>query len=144
MTDHQGGGPIRLIRTGLYLVVGPRDDLALHDGSAVLVELGEEGEGVGPHQLPHQGQRQGLVPVLDVRACKPQVSQGLLFIMPNLLLQLLRFLQLLLLFSIPFLVMFLVLLNLLPTINSHQDKVELLSEFHCIVAVTKNLKIYGN
>ena len=88
MTDHPGGGPIRLIRTGLYLVVGPRDDFAFHDGSAVLVELGEEGEGVGPHQLPHQGQRQGLVPVLDVRACKTGVGQGLRFLMINLLLQL--------------------------------------------------------
>ena len=46
------------------LVVGPVDDLALHDGRAVGVQAGEEGEGVGPHQLPHQRQRQRLVPFL--------------------------------------------------------------------------------
>ena len=39
------------------LVVCPRDDFALDDGGAVLVQLGEEGEGVGAHKLPNKSQR---------------------------------------------------------------------------------------
>lgn len=53
----------------LELVVGPGDDLALHDGRVVGVELGQQGQGVGPHELPDQGQGQGLVTLHDVRAC---------------------------------------------------------------------------
>ena len=53
---------------GLQSAVGPGDDLGLHDWSATRVEFGEEGEGVGSHQLPDQGQRQHLVTVHDVVA----------------------------------------------------------------------------
>ena len=41
--------------------VGPGDDLALHDGRLVGVELGQQGQGVGSHQLPDQSQGQNLV-----------------------------------------------------------------------------------
>ena len=51
----------------LQLVVGPGDDLALHDGGVVAVELGQQGQGVGPHQLPDQGQGQRLVTLHDIR-----------------------------------------------------------------------------
>ena len=53
----------------IHLVVGPVDDLFLSDGLAVCAELGEEGEGVGLHQLPHKGQRELLVTLFQVRAC---------------------------------------------------------------------------
>ena len=52
----------------IKLIIGPGDDLALHNRRVVGVELGEEGQGVGPHQLPDQGQRQGPVTLHDVRA----------------------------------------------------------------------------
>ena len=52
----------------IKLIIGPGDDLTLHNRRAVGVELGEEGQGVGPHQLPDQGQRQGPVTLHDVRA----------------------------------------------------------------------------
>ena len=53
----------------LELVVCPGDDLALHDGGGVLVELREEGQRVGAHQLPHQRQGQRLVTLHDVGTC---------------------------------------------------------------------------
>ena len=48
------------------LVVGPLDDLFLSDGLAIGAELGEEGEGVSLHQLPHKGQRELLVTLFQV------------------------------------------------------------------------------
>ena len=53
----------------IELIIGPGNDLALHNGRVVGVELGEQGQGVGPHQLPDQGQGQGPVTLHDVRAC---------------------------------------------------------------------------
>ena len=58
----------------LELVVGPGDDLALHNGRVVRVELGQQGQGVGPHQLPDQGQGQGPVTLHDVRTLKMKIS----------------------------------------------------------------------
>ena len=52
----------------LQPVVGPGDDLGLHDGGPARIESGEEAEGVGSHQLPDQGQGQCLVTVQDVLA----------------------------------------------------------------------------
>ena len=58
----------------LKLVVGPGDDLALDNGRVVRVELGQQGQGVGPHQLPDQGQGQGPVTLHDVRALRKKIS----------------------------------------------------------------------
>ena len=58
----------------LELVVGPCNDLALHNGRVVRVELGQQGQGVGTHQLPDQGQGQGPVTLHYVRALRKKIS----------------------------------------------------------------------
>ena len=60
------------------LFVGPLNDLGLGDGLAVGAELGQEGEGVSAHQLPHEGQREHLVTLLEVRACENVLNSILL------------------------------------------------------------------
>ena len=58
---------------GLQPLVGPLDDLGLHHGQpGAGVEPGEEGEGVGPHELPHNGQGEGGVAFLDIRTWRIQ------------------------------------------------------------------------
>ena len=63
--------------TGLQPLVGPLDNLRLHHGTARAgVEPGEEGQGVGPHQLPDHGQGEGGVALLDVRTSNRKCIKG--------------------------------------------------------------------
>ena len=56
VSDGEAGLP------GLQPLVGPLDYLGLHHGQARAgVEPGEQGEGVGPHELPDQRQGEGRV-----------------------------------------------------------------------------------
>ena len=48
------------------LGIGPCNDILLLDGFAITSELGEEGQGVGAHQLPHNCKDQLLVSLLQV------------------------------------------------------------------------------
>ena len=64
--------------TGLQPLVGPLDYLRLHHGAARAgVEPGEEGQGVGPHELPDHGQGEGGVALLDVRTSNRKMYKTL-------------------------------------------------------------------
>lgn len=74
-TRHSHPFPVSTATRGgrsVDLVVDPGDDVAV-GGEAVarLRALGEDGEGVGTHQLPHQRQRQRPVPIVQVLSNQP-------------------------------------------------------------------------
>ena len=64
------------MRAIFHLVVCPLNDLGLGDRLPVRAELGEEGEGVGAHQLPDKGKREHFVALFDVGACMRKMCTG--------------------------------------------------------------------